>query len=138
MHAENQESNDEKIRYIDDDAWGLDTPKLESKICKSAPIYCQDFEQESSFMLALKYNRYHLLDVIYSKYMSSCIMELPAIKKDPELNLKWTTFVGLDLYLPLYLVWITVKHKRQKKELVEPVGIARLPQHLIREIIKYT
>ena len=141
--AEEEEKDfnrEENFRYIDDDFWSRSDFTEYNKPTKTAPFKFDRTcpQVDSSFMLALKHRRYRLVDKIFSKHMQSCVGEMTKVKANSDLNLKWTSFVGFDSYMPLYLVWITVKRKKQRKEDIESRGLTRLPQTLIREIIKYT
>ena len=130
----------ENFTYVDDDSWSGTEFVAYTKPTVKAPLKFTEHSShiDSSFILALKHKRYRLVDVILNRHMESCVGEMTRIKADPGLHLKWTTFIGIDNYIPLYLVWTIAKQRRAKKEKFESRGLTRLPQNLIREIIKYT
>ena len=102
--------SEERYKYVTDDSWAGDAFIEHTKPSKNASAkYTKTVPPiDSSFILALKYKRYRLLDHIFSKFMSNCVGELTSVKADADLNIKWCSYVGIDSYLPLLLVWITV------------------------------
>ena len=67
---------------------------------------------ESSFLLALQYNRFRALDHIFTKHLKSCLTELATrVKTDQVLNRKWNLYQALDLYFPTLLIWTLMRER---------------------------
>jgi len=62
------------------------------------------------------------------------------VKKNPVLNRKWNLYLGLDLYMPVLLIWCLLREKARpdvKRRLVKNKGFASLPYFQFKEVLKY-
>ena len=85
-------------------------PKFSSGQYEEATLY--ELDIESSFILALKNNRFRALDLIFTKHQRNCMAELlNLVNKDKILSRKWDMYLGLDLYMPTILVWLLVRER---------------------------
>lgn len=123
--------------FLEDQSWSS-TPEF-----RKDDLYDESLRipVETSFMLALKHNRFRALDHIFTANLKLCMTELATkIKKNPILNRKWNLYLGLDLYLPVLLIWCLLRENERpdvKKRLVKGKGFASLPYFQFKEVLKY-